>query len=41
MLAHQRDFLELAARLRVLRFGRCTLKSGRESPADDPDRARA
>jgi orotate phosphoribosyltransferase len=32
MLAHQRDFLELAARLGVLRFGRFTLKSGRESP---------
>src|ERR1700730_2259063 len=32
MLAHQRDFLELAVRLGVLRFGRFTLKSGRESP---------
>jgi orotate phosphoribosyltransferase len=33
MLAHQRDFLELAARLGVLRFGRFTLKSGRDGTA--------
>jgi orotate phosphoribosyltransferase len=32
MQAHQRDFLELALRQGVLRFGRFTLKSGRESP---------
>ena len=32
MQAFQRDFLELALRLGVLRFGRFTLKSGRESP---------
>lgn len=32
MQAHQRDFLELAVRHGVLRFGRFTLKSGRESP---------
>ncbi|HXQ31911.1 MAG TPA: orotate phosphoribosyltransferase [Steroidobacteraceae bacterium] len=32
MQAHQREFLELALRLGVLRFGRFTLKSGRESP---------
>ena len=32
MHAHQRDFLELAVRHGVLRFGRFTLKSGRESP---------
>ena len=32
MKSHQRDFLALALRLGVLRFGRYTLKSGRESP---------
>jgi orotate phosphoribosyltransferase len=32
MHAHQSEFLELALRLGVLRFGRFTLKSGRESP---------
>lgn len=32
MQPHQRDFLHLALRLGVLRFGRFTLKSGRESP---------
>ena len=32
MQAFQRDFLQLALRLGVLRFGRFTLKSGRESP---------
>ena len=32
MLAHQREFLELTLRLGVLRFGRFTLKSGRDSP---------
>jgi len=32
MQAHQREFLQLALRLGVLRFGRFTLKSGRESP---------
>jgi orotate phosphoribosyltransferase len=32
MQTFQRDFLELALRLGVLRFGRFTLKSGRESP---------
>ena len=32
MQAFQRDFLELAIRHGVLRFGRFTLKSGRESP---------
>jgi len=32
MRAHQTEFLELALRLGVLRFGRFTLKSGRESP---------
>jgi len=32
MQSHQREFLELALRLGVLRFGRYTLKSGRESP---------
>ncbi len=32
MQTFQRDFLELALRLGVLRFGRYTLKSGRESP---------
>ena len=32
MQAFQRDFLELALKLGVLRFGRFTLKSGRESP---------
>jgi len=32
MQAHQSEFLELALRLGVLRFGRFTLKSGRESP---------
>ncbi|MBS0375809.1 MAG: orotate phosphoribosyltransferase [Proteobacteria bacterium] len=32
MQAFQREFLELALRLGVLRFGRYTLKSGRESP---------
>jgi orotate phosphoribosyltransferase len=32
MQPHQRDFLDLALRLGVLRFGRFTLKSGRESP---------
>jgi orotate phosphoribosyltransferase len=32
MKAFQRDFLELAVRLGVLRFGSFTLKSGRESP---------
>jgi orotate phosphoribosyltransferase len=32
MQAYQREFLELALRLGVLRFGRFTLKSGRESP---------
>jgi len=32
MQAYQRDFLELALRFGVLRFGRFTLKSGRESP---------
>jgi orotate phosphoribosyltransferase len=32
MLPHQRDFLELAVQSGVLRFGRFTLKSGRESP---------
>jgi orotate phosphoribosyltransferase len=32
MQAFQREFLELALRLGVLRFGRFTLKSGRESP---------
>ena len=32
MQAHQTEFLELALRLGVLRFGRFTLKSGRESP---------
>ena len=32
MQAHQAEFLELALRLGVLRFGRFTLKSGRESP---------
>ncbi|HUO79876.1 MAG TPA: orotate phosphoribosyltransferase [Steroidobacteraceae bacterium] len=32
MQPFQRDFLELALRLGVLRFGRFTLKSGRESP---------
>jgi orotate phosphoribosyltransferase len=29
---HQRDFIELALQHEVLRFGRFTLKSGRESP---------
>ncbi len=32
MQPHQRDFLHLALRLGVLRFGKFTLKSGRESP---------
>lgn len=32
MKAFQREFLELAVRLGVLRFGSFTLKSGRESP---------
>ena len=32
MRTHQTEFLELALRLGVLRFGRFTLKSGRESP---------
>jgi orotate phosphoribosyltransferase len=32
MQPHQREFLDLALRLGVLRFGRFTLKSGRESP---------
>jgi orotate phosphoribosyltransferase len=32
MQAFQREFLELALRCGVLRFGRFTLKSGRESP---------
>src|SRR5512137_2311394 len=32
MQPHQRDFLALALRHGVLRFGRFTLKSGRESP---------
>ncbi len=32
MQPFQRDFLELVLRLGVLRFGRFTLKSGRESP---------
>ena len=32
MQADQTEFLELALRLGVLRFGRFTLKSGRESP---------
>ena len=32
MQAFQRDFLELAVRLGVLRFGSFTLKSGRQSP---------
>ena len=32
MQSFKRDFLELALRLGVLRFGRFTLKSGRESP---------
>ena len=32
MRAHQLEFMELALRLGVLRFGRFTLKSGRESP---------
>jgi orotate phosphoribosyltransferase len=32
MQSFQRDFLELALRLGVLRFGRFTLKSGRASP---------
>ncbi len=32
MQTYQRDFLHLALRLGVLRFGRFTLKSGRESP---------
>ncbi len=32
MQAHQSEFLDLALRLGVLRFGRFTLKSGRESP---------
>jgi orotate phosphoribosyltransferase len=32
MQPHQRDFLDLALRLGVLRFGKFTLKSGRESP---------
>ena len=32
MHPHQRDFLDLALRLGVLRFGKFTLKSGRESP---------
>jgi orotate phosphoribosyltransferase len=32
MQAFQRDFLELAMRLGVLRFGSFTLKSGRQSP---------
>ncbi len=32
MHAFQRDFLELAVRLGVLRFGSFTLKSGRQSP---------
>jgi orotate phosphoribosyltransferase len=32
MQTFQREFLELALRLGVLRFGRFTLKSGRESP---------
>jgi orotate phosphoribosyltransferase len=32
MQSFQRDFLELALKLGVLRFGRFTLKSGRESP---------
>jgi orotate phosphoribosyltransferase len=32
MLPHQQEFLALAVRLGVLRFGRYTLKSGRESP---------
>src|ERR1700761_5010394 len=30
--AYQRDFIELCVQLGVLRFGRFTLKSGRESP---------
>ena len=30
--AYQRDFIDLCVRLGVLRFGRFTLKSGRESP---------
>jgi orotate phosphoribosyltransferase len=32
MLSYQRQFLELVLHLGVLRFGRFTLKSGRESP---------
>ncbi len=32
MQAHQRDFLDLALRCQVLRFGQFTLKSGRASP---------
>ncbi len=32
MQTYQREFLDLALRLGVLRFGRFTLKSGRESP---------
>jgi orotate phosphoribosyltransferase len=32
MQPYQREFLELAIKLGVLRFGRFTLKSGRESP---------